>query len=109
MFDISPFLCCGGILLTGTCLELKQPVTLLNVYGPCIERKDFWEKVVAKGLLERRNIILAGDLNLTCEAGELWGEEAHMDSLSAFFKDLFNKERPIDVTLDVLVPTWRNG
>jgi hypothetical protein len=109
MFEISLFLCCGGILLTCTCLEIKQPVTLLNVYGPCIETKAFLEKVVAKGILERGNIILVGDLNLTCEARELWGEATHMDPLLAFFKDIFNKARLIDVALDFLVPTWRNG
>jgi hypothetical protein len=29
IFDIVPYLCCGGILLTGMCLELNQPVTCL--------------------------------------------------------------------------------
>jgi exonuclease III len=93
IFDIDPFLCCGGILLSGMCLELNQPVSLLNVYGPCSERKDFWEKLAANGILDRRNLILAGDLNLTCGAGEMWGATAHLDPLSTFFTELFSKAR----------------
>jgi len=42
-FDRVPFLTYGGILLTGFCLESKRQITLLNVYGPCVERKLFWE------------------------------------------------------------------
>jgi hypothetical protein len=105
MFEITLFLCCGGILLTCTCLELNQSVTLLNVYGPFIEKKDLWEKVVVKGLLECKSLILVGDLNLTCEAGDLWGEKVHMDPLSAFFKEIFNEARLIDLAPDVMVPT----
>jgi hypothetical protein len=97
MFDISPFLCCGGILLTGTCLELNLSITLLNVYGPCLDRKSFWEKVAARGLLARRNLILAGDLNLTCDVGELWGDATHLDPLSTFFKEFFNGSGLVDI------------
>jgi hypothetical protein len=35
-------------------------ITLLNVYGPCLDRKSFWEKVAARGLLAHINLILAG-------------------------------------------------
>jgi hypothetical protein len=109
MFDIFPFLCCGGILLTGTCLELNMSISLLNVYGPCVDRKLFWEKVVDRGLLAHRNLILAGDLNLTCDVGEMWGDTTHLDPLSTFFKELFIDSGLVDIASDVLVPTWRNG
>jgi hypothetical protein len=91
------------------CLELNLSITLLNVYGPCLDRKSFWEKVAARGLMDRRNLILAGDLNLTCDVGEMWGDYAHVDPLSDFFKDFFNGFRLVDIVLDVMVPTWRNG
>jgi hypothetical protein len=68
-FDLVPFLTCGGILLKGFCLEIKRQITLLNVYGPCVERKIFWERLENSGLLTLKNFILAGDLNLTLSSG----------------------------------------
>jgi hypothetical protein len=39
----------------------------------------------------------------------MWGEATHLDLLSSFFNEIFNKAGLIDVIPDVLVPTWRNG
>jgi hypothetical protein len=64
-FDLVPYLTCGGILLTGHCLESKRNINLLNVYGPCLERKLFWERLESAGLLSLKYLVLAGDLNLT--------------------------------------------
>jgi hypothetical protein len=50
-FGLDPFLCHGSILLTGTSLENNNMIKLLNVYGPCSERKEFWEQVTSRGLL----------------------------------------------------------
>ena len=41
-FNLSPMLSPGGILLSETSLELDRPINLLNVYGPSVDRKDFW-------------------------------------------------------------------
>jgi hypothetical protein len=109
LFDLRPFLCCGGIILTGTCLELNLSITLLNVYGPCVDIKYFWEKVAVRGHLDHQNLILVGDLNFTVDVGEAWGEKAHLDPLSTFVKGIFNDSGLVDVAPDVLVPTWRNG
>jgi hypothetical protein len=68
VFDLMPFLSCGGILLSGYCLSDKRRITFLNVYGPCIERKQFWEKVDGRGLLAQGDLIIAGDLNFTTSA-----------------------------------------
>jgi endonuclease/exonuclease/phosphatase family metal-dependent hydrolase len=70
-FELVPFLTCGGILLTGICLESKRQINLLNVYGPCVERKHFWEKLESSRLLNLKNLILAGDLNLTLSSREI--------------------------------------
>jgi hypothetical protein len=48
-------------------------INLLNVYGPCSERLLFWDQLVEKGLLAAKNLILAGDLNFTTGADEVWG------------------------------------
>jgi hypothetical protein len=39
-FELVSFLTCGGILLTGKCLESKRQINLLNVHGSCVERKQ---------------------------------------------------------------------
>jgi hypothetical protein len=55
-FELEPFLCCGGILMTGTHCANKRHVNLLNVYGPCTDRIAFWTKVSASlGLLAVEN------------------------------------------------------
>jgi endonuclease/exonuclease/phosphatase family metal-dependent hydrolase len=106
---LDPFLCCGGILLSGSSLENNKQICLLNVYGPCNERKYFWEQVASRGLLAYNNLIVAGDLNFTTRADEVWGASTHLDKLVGFFKDLFQENHLVDFLPDVLVPTWRNG
>jgi endonuclease/exonuclease/phosphatase family metal-dependent hydrolase len=65
--------------------------------------------VATRGLLAHINLILAGDLNFTYDAGEMWGDSVHLDQLTSFFKDLFIGNKLVDITLDVLVSGWRNG
>jgi endonuclease/exonuclease/phosphatase family metal-dependent hydrolase len=79
MFELEPFLCCGGILMTGTCCANKRQVNLLNVYGPCTDRLAFWTKVSTLGLLAKPNLIVAGDFNFTLSTNEIWGDSALPD------------------------------
>jgi endonuclease/exonuclease/phosphatase family metal-dependent hydrolase len=109
IFYLIPHLCSGGILLTGTCLWNNQHISLLNTYGPCTERKLFWDKVANRGLLDLANLIIAGDLNLTTSVGEVWGTSASTDPLASYFKNLFQAHALVDILPTVIVPTWRNG
>jgi hypothetical protein len=59
ILDLLPFMCAGGILLTGVHLPNKRRINLINVYGPCSGRRQFWEILEAKGLLDQSNLILA--------------------------------------------------
>jgi hypothetical protein len=109
LFDLIPVLSPGGILLTGTCFELRTKLTLLNAYGPCADRRTFWERLDRLGLLAVKSLIIAGDLNLTTSSKEIWGERAKIDPLSKFYKHLFSKNTLVDLKPAELLPTWRNG
>lgn len=58
-FKLSPFVTCDGILLEGSLREDNRSISLLNSYGPCIDRKPYWDSVVSSGLLATKNLILA--------------------------------------------------
>jgi hypothetical protein len=108
-FDLSPYLCCGGILLSGSCCSNNKRIHLLNIYAPCTDRQLFWNNLEARGLLDLENLILAGDMNLTTSVREIWGDFASQDPLADFFSSLFLKHKLVDYAPDLLVPTWRNG
>jgi endonuclease/exonuclease/phosphatase family metal-dependent hydrolase len=109
VFDLVLVLSCGGIFLTGTSLANKRKVSFLNVYGPCQDRKNFWDKVDRRGLLAHDDLIMAGDMNFTTNSEEVWGVSALADPLVVFFKEIFLKNNLVDVAPAVVVPTWRNG
>jgi hypothetical protein len=109
MFDLHPFLSCACLLLTGTCKWNSHPINFLNVYGPCQNKKTFWQQVESQGLLDLHNLVLAGDLNFTLNSGEIWGVSSIQDPLADFFTTLFNSHGLVDFPPAILSPTWRNG
>jgi hypothetical protein len=84
--SLVPSLCGGGIILKGFSLENKREMCFLNVYGPCVERKIFWDRVALGGLLDTKNLILARDLNFTIGSDEVWGTIAQLDKHANYFK-----------------------
>jgi hypothetical protein len=95
--------------LTSTLLEENLPVTLINFYGPCTDRKTFWDNMVINGLLDYKNLIVAGDLNFIVSVGEVWGGKARLDPLAWYFKEIFQEKGLVDITPIDCGPTWRNG
>ena len=57
------------------------------------------------GLLSLPNLVLAGDLNLTLNASEIWGPRAHLDPLGSFFTNLFSEHHLVDVAPSCAGPT----
>jgi len=60
-------------------------------------------------LLATKKLIVARDLNFTTGADEVWGAVAQLDKLAGFFKLLLQDYHLVDMLLDVVAPTWRNG
>jgi hypothetical protein len=108
-FTLVPTLCDGGILLMGITLENNRDVNFLNVYGPCFDRLLFWDRLASSGLLATKNLILAGDLNFTTGADEVWGLSGTSGSTCRLFFKLIKDHSLVNLALDILIPTWRNG
>jgi hypothetical protein len=109
LYNLKPFLTSGGILILGTCLASKQEIALLNVYGPCVDKHNFWSNLDAIGLLSIPNLVIGGDLILILSAEENWGGSFLPGPSEDFFKGLFDSNHLIDVRPSRLTPTWRNG
>jgi hypothetical protein len=109
LFDLKPFMTCGGILLLGRCFATNQELALLNIYGPCQDKPTFWMHLAESGILSLPNLILGGDLNITLSTDEQWGGAPSTGSGEKYFRDLFTNLNLIDIVPDRLVPTWRNG
>ena len=72
------------------------------------EKKNL-EQVATSGLLATKNFIVAGDLNFTTGADEVWGATTQLDKIADFFKLLLQNYHLVDMVMDVIAPTWRNG
>ena len=99
----------AGILLKASIWGSSLNISILNCYGPYLNQNSFWNVVALGGLLSLPNLILAGDLNLTLNASEIWGSKAHPEPLGSFFSKLFSDHHLVDVALSCAGPTWRNG
>ena len=58
--------------------------TLINTYGPFVEKKNFWEPFFSKEVMNSQNLIVGGDLNFTLSQNEVWGISARTYPLSPF-------------------------
>ena len=82
---------------------------IYNAYGPYQDRKGFWEAFFKSILMETRNVIIEGDLNLTLSKKENWGILSRKDGMSSYFANLFESKELVDIQPLKLTPTWRNN
>ena len=65
------YLSFAGILLSTSFKALDSVLSNVNCYGPYANRTTFWDTVVAGGIFNYPNLILAGDLNFTTSELEI--------------------------------------
>jgi len=85
--------------------ELDINIRLINVYGPCQNRGNFWEHLLSYNQLQMENPILRGDLNFSIGYFESWGHHAQINPLSTFFKNILEEHSLIDIPSRKLKPT----
>lgn len=68
--------------------SMEMDIHIINVYGPCADRANYWRTLLESKLLLADNIILRGDLNFSMGFCESWGHSAQVDSLSDTISNL---------------------
>jgi exonuclease III len=109
VFYLSSSLTTGGILCMGRCLADSREIALLNIYGPCTDRKRFWSLLNDSGILSIPLLIAGGDLNLILSDTENWGGGLVLGATVDFYRNIFASNKLTDILPEQLVPTWRNG
>lgn len=87
---------------------MDLPFRLVNLYDLYNDKLPFRNSLNKQVILIRDHVLVVGDLNLTLNVGEVWGEVARTNPLVDFFVDLFEELNMIDVEPHKVVPTWRN-
>jgi len=107
--NFQAFTTSAGLLVEGHVRGFQEMIRVLNIYGPYRDRRSFWDMVDRSKILLLDNLFVGGDLNLTLGPSEIWGGIASEDPLAIYFKQLFMRVNLVDISLNVLTPTWRNG
>jgi hypothetical protein len=63
-------------------MDLGKEITLLDIYGPYLDRVKYRDKIFQMDWIQHGLVVLAGDLNFTLGASEVWGPTTQVDYLS---------------------------
>ena len=66
-------------------MDLVDTFTVVNVYGPYLNRVLFWDKLFNNSLLRGDMMVIGGDFNFSLGQAEVWGPHAHVDLLTDYF------------------------
>jgi len=70
---------------------------VVNIYGPYVNRVDYWEGLPSNESLRNLSIILGGYLNFTLSRVEIWGSTAREDILAYEFVNKLEEIGWVDV------------
>lgn len=86
---------------------LRLHLCIINAYGPCTNRQQFWTSLESS-ILRPDNIILASDLNLSPGISKSRGPNSHANTLSDYFRKFLSSHHLVDPLIISPSPTWRN-
>lgn len=89
-------------------IDLGLTLRIINIYGPCHQRENFWSHLLDCNLMSLDRIILGGDMNFSLGFSESWGLMAQTDPITNFIKSLLEQHDFIDIPMQKPLPTWRN-
>lgn len=89
-------------------MELGSDITLVNIYGPCLDGVTFWNNLLSKYFMHGPNLVVGGDLIFSLGMSKTWGPQARVDHLAYFFLKNIREGNLIDSNLIKITPTWRN-
>eukprot|EP00253_Pinus_taeda_P023384 PITA_23384 len=89
-------------------IDFDVRLTIINIYGPCQGRMEFWNDLLSNDIMGRSNMVLGGDMNFSLRRAETWGPAAREDQLAEFFENSITSHNLIDINLIKMKPTWRN-
>eukprot|EP00253_Pinus_taeda_P027066 PITA_27066 len=88
--------------------KLGTNLRVVNIYGPCQQRENFWQHLLNLSIFSPNHIILGGDLNFSLDFGESWGSMAQVYSITRYMTNLLEHHNFVDVPMNKPLPTWRN-
>eukprot|EP00253_Pinus_taeda_P018044 PITA_18044 len=89
-------------------VELGETLRVINVYGPCQRREDFWQHFLGTNLTSVDQLIIGGDLDFSIGYGESWGLLAQIDPSPNFFRYILELHHLDDIPMNKSLLTWRN-
>ena len=89
--------------------DLGSKLSVINVYGPYLNRAPFWDALFQDPLLRGDSVVVGGDLNFTLGRTEIWGPHAIADPQAGFFLHRLVENNLLDIEPIKLKPTWRNN
>ena len=89
--------------------ELGIPLSVVNVYGPFLNRAPFWNSLFQSTLVNGDSVVLGGDLNFSLGHSEIWEPHTQVDSLAGFFVQKLMEKGLLDIEPAKVKSTWRNN
>lgn len=89
-------------------VEMDRSLTLVNIYGPYVDRQCYWESLEKCSWFSDQEVVLGGGLNLSIGATEVWGPRTSPDPMTNYFTHLLDLHGLLDLELVKLQSTWRN-
>jgi hypothetical protein len=97
-----------GLVSTFFSVELGRSLTLVNIYGPYVDRKRYWDSLEKCSWFTEQEVIVGGDLNFSLGVAEVWGPRTCLDPLSDYFTHFLDLHGLLDLEPVKLQSTWQN-